>query len=67
MGKIDIVESKPLGELIKQYVAMGEDVSDYEGLYGYSIGETENRMPIYEYPSFDFGLTDKMTNLELDS
>lgn len=67
MGKVVIVESKPIAELIRQYESMGEDVSEYTTVYGYSIGETENRMPIYEYPSYDYKLTDKFTNLELDS
>lgn len=67
MRKVTVVESKPVGELIKQYESMGEDISEYKSVYGYSIGETENRMPIYEYPSPGFEMTDKLTNLELDS
>jgi lysine 2,3-aminomutase len=42
---------------------MGEDPQDYRGLYGYSIGATEPRQPIYEYPSGDFTPTEEMTNL----
>jgi len=34
-------------------------------LYGYSIGETENRLPIYEYPEYEFNTADAMTNLEI--
>ena len=44
---------------------MGENISEYADLYGYSIGETEERMPIYEYPKYEFEVTKKMTNLEL--
>ena len=32
---------------------------------GYSLGETEPRMPIYEYPEYDFKVTEKITNLEV--
>jgi lysine 2,3-aminomutase len=46
---------------------MGEDTSEYESLYGYSIGETENRMPIYDYPEYSFKITAEMTNLQIDS
>jgi len=44
---------------------MGEDISEYKNLYGYSIGETENRIPVYEYPDYDFKTTDKITNLNI--
>jgi lysine 2,3-aminomutase len=44
---------------------MGEDISEYRDLYGYSIGETEERMSLYEYPEYDFSVTKEMTNLEI--
>ncbi len=44
---------------------MGEDLSEYKGIYGYPIGVTEPRMPLYEYPDYDFELTNKITNLDL--
>ncbi|WP_430973975.1 KamA family radical SAM protein [Sunxiuqinia rutila] len=65
MGKVIIIESKSIKEYLDQLEGMGEMVSEYEGLYGYSIGETEMRMPIYEYPAYDFRPTEEMTNLEL--
>lgn len=66
MGKVIIIESKSVDDYLKQLDEMGEDISEYEGIYGYSIGETEPRMPIYEYPDFDFETTDRYTNLEID-
>ncbi|MGQ7871270.1 KamA family radical SAM protein [Sunxiuqinia sp. sy24] len=65
MGKVIIIESKSIKEYLDQLESMGEEVSEYESLYGYSIGETEGRIPIYEYPAYDFKLTPEMTNLEL--
>jgi lysine 2,3-aminomutase len=65
MGEIVVIECKSISEYIKQLEDIGEDISEYSGLFGYSIGETEPRMPIYEYPEFDFEVTDKMTNLEV--
>ncbi len=30
------------------------------------MGETEPRMALYEYPEYDYDVTDKLTNLQLD-
>ena len=65
MGKVVIIESKSISEYLKQLEDMGEDVSEYEGLYGYSMGETENRIPVYEYPTYDYNVTDRITNLDI--
>jgi lysine 2,3-aminomutase len=35
-------------------------------LWGYSLGETEPRLPLYEYPAYDFAVTGEMTNLEVE-
>jgi len=65
MGKVVIIESKSISEYLQQLERMGEDISDYEGIYGYSLGETELRLPIYEYPQYDFSVTDQLTNFQL--
>ena len=65
MGKITIVEAKSLSEYFKQLKNMGEDLSEYVDLNGYSIGETEARMPIFEYPKYDFKVTKEITNMEI--
>lgn len=64
-GKVRIIESKSIHEYLNQLVELGEDRKDYDGLYGYSIGQTEDRLPIYEYPEYDYELTDKFTNFEI--
>ncbi len=66
MPNIYIIESKSISEYLKQLEEIGENKLEYTGLYGYSIGETEARMPIYEYPKPDFTITEKMTNLKLN-
>lgn len=66
LGKVVIIESKSVTEYLEQIAGMGEDVNDYRGIYGYSIGETEPRMPVYEYPEYDFELTDEITNIEIE-
>jgi len=65
MGKVVIIESKSITAYLQQLEEMGEDVSEYESLWGYSIGVTENRLSVYEYPDYDFQVTDEFTNLEL--
>ncbi len=65
MGKVVIIESKSLAEYLKQLEDMGENLDEYQDVWGYSIGETEPRMSIFEYPEYDFGITDEFTNIEI--
>ena len=65
MGKVIIIESKSISEYLRQLEEMGENPAEYESIWGYSIGETEPRMPIYEYPEYDFQLTEEMSNLSI--
>ncbi|MDY7107633.1 MAG: KamA family protein [Planctomycetota bacterium] len=65
MGKVVILESKSIGEYLRQLEGIGEDDGEYASVYGYSIGQTEPRMPLFEYPPYDFRLTDELTNLDL--
>ncbi|HPE43659.1 MAG TPA: KamA family protein [Bacteroidales bacterium] len=65
MGKVVIIESKSLNEYLNQLEDMGEDKAEYHSIFGYSIGETEPLQHIYQYPAYDFEVTDEYTNLEL--
>lgn len=65
MGKVIIVESKPIGEYLNQLEEMGENREEYSSIWGYSIGETEKRSCIFEYPGYSFSATKRITNLEL--
>jgi len=65
MGKVVIIESKSIHEYLNQLEEMGEDRKDYDGLYGYSLGQTEHRVPVYDYPEPDFQESEEMTNLEI--
>jgi len=49
----------------EQLDSFGEDIKDYEGVWGYSISETEERSPIFEYPEYDYSVTKQITNLEI--
>jgi lysine 2,3-aminomutase len=65
MGKVIIIESRSVTHYLERIKAMGENLSEYENVWGYSIGETEPRMPVYEYPKYKYEVTDKLTNLEI--
>jgi lysine 2,3-aminomutase len=65
LGKIVIIESKSISEYLAQLEEMGEDVTEYASIWGYSLGETEPRLPLYEYPRYDFAVTSELTNLEV--
>lgn len=64
MGKVIIVESKAINDYLHQLESMGEDISDYKSIWGYSIGQSEKRHSLYEYPDYDFEITNKYTNLK---
>ncbi|MCF8332458.1 MAG: KamA family protein, partial [Bacteroidales bacterium] len=65
MGRVVIIESKSIDEYLSQMQEIGEDINEYMNVYGYSIGETELRMPVYEYPEYEFEITENMSNLEI--
>ncbi len=65
MGKVIIIESKSVCEYLGQLEELGEDTREYDGIYGYSIGVTEGRLPLFEYPAYGFGVTSRMTNLKV--
>lgn len=66
MGKVIIVESKSISEYLQQLEDLGEDRSEYQGVWGYSLGETEPRMSVYEYPDYEYKVIEEMTNLEIN-
>ena len=65
MGKVIIIESKSISEYLRQLEEIGEETAEYESIWGYSIGETEPRLPIYEYPEYEFATTQELTNIEI--
>jgi len=65
MGKVIIIESKSIHEYLRQLEELGENREDYKGLYGYSLGQTEQRHPLYEYPDYGDQITEEMSNLQI--
>ncbi|MFN2394782.1 MAG: KamA family radical SAM protein [Bacteroidales bacterium] len=64
LGKFVIVESKSIASYLEQVEDMGEDKKEYDSIWGYSIGETEPRPSLYEYPEYKFELSPKITNFK---
>lgn len=65
MGKVVIIESKAIREYLNQLQVMGENPDEYETIWGYSFGTTEKRIPIFEYPEYEFETTEELTNFEI--
>ncbi|PLX11509.1 MAG: hypothetical protein C0597_14955 [Marinilabiliales bacterium] len=65
MDEVVIVESKPIGEYLRQLEKMGEDSKDYDSIWGYTIGETESRFPVFEYPKYKYEITKEFSNLKI--
>jgi lysine 2,3-aminomutase len=65
MDKVIIIESKSISEYLQQLEEIGEDIAEYESIWGYSIGETEPRSPLYDYSGYDFKLTEEYSHLSI--
>ncbi len=65
IGKVIVIESKSIEEYLNQLEEMGEERDEYERIFGYSIGQTEARMPMYEYPEYSYVVTREFSNLEV--
>ena len=64
--RVIIVEAKSIACYLRQLQTMGENVSDYSGIYSYSNAETERRSEAFEYPKFDFNQTTNFNNCEVN-
>jgi len=64
LGRMVIIESKSISAYLKQLEEMGEDVSEYATIWGYSLGVTESRLPLFEYPEYGYAVTEKTTNFD---
>jgi lysine 2,3-aminomutase len=61
--KVYIIESKPMIRYFEQLEKMGEDTDEYTSVWGYSLGVTEPRAKIFEYPGYDYEITGEVTNV----
>lgn len=64
LEKVVIIESKSISEYLKQMEILGENISDYSTIWGYSISETEERVPVFKYTDYDYDVTMEMKNFQ---
>ena len=62
-----IVESKPISKYLRQIEKMGQNINEYKSIWGYSLNETEEWSPIFQYPEYPFKITENYTNLRPSS
>jgi len=67
MGEVVIIESKSILEFLEQLKSFGEDIKEYETIWGFSVSQTEERSKIFEYPEYDYVLTNEHTNLSIQN
>lgn len=65
MGKVIIIESKPIQEYLDQLTEMGEDVKEYQDVFCYSMGFSGPRMPVFKYPASEDVVTEELTNFRM--
>jgi len=61
-GAIYITENKSILAYLKQLEQLGEDVADYQSIWGYTEGVTEPKFKLYEYPDFQFRPTERLNH-----
>jgi len=65
MGKVYIVESKSINAYLSRLDSLGENINEYQNIWGYSLSETEARMSVYDYPAYNYALTSEISNFEM--
>jgi len=65
VGDVIIIESKSIAKYLRQMENLGQNIKEYESLWGYSMSETERRSSLFEYPKYDYQPTKTYTNLQL--
>ncbi len=67
MNNVYVVENKSIAAYLRQLEQQGEDLNEYRTIWYYCEGRTESRFSLYEYPGYSFAVSEKMTNLQLDT
>ncbi|MDP3452944.1 MAG: KamA family protein [Bacteroidales bacterium] len=62
MGEVFIIENRSVNSYLRELESMGEKVSDYESIWRYTSGETEQVFPLFDYPDCGFTPTKSITN-----
>lgn len=65
-NELTVIESKSTAAYLRQLQSYGERVEDYESIWNYTLGYTEPRHTVFEYPKYDFDITDHYTHIDRD-
>jgi lysine 2,3-aminomutase len=65
LGKVIMIEPKSVGEYLAQLEEIGERPDEYHCIYGFSLGQSEPRMPCFEYPPLGYPLTEELSNFAM--
>jgi len=64
LEKVVIIESKSIANYLKQMEVLGENPDDYLSIWGYSMSQTEERMPVFKYSELDYKVTNSYKNFQ---
>ena len=67
MGDIFIKENKSIAVYLRQLQDMGENIDNYSSIWKYTESETEPHFKLYQYPDYNFKITDKISNLSTET
>ncbi len=62
--EVIIIESKSIAKYLRQLESMGQNIREYQSVWGYSLSETESLSAVYLYPEYDFKVTERFTHLQ---
>ena len=62
IGRVYILENKSVASYLRQLDMIGENSDEYSSIWEYTSSETEPRASIFQYPEYDFAVTDTITN-----
>jgi len=65
MKDVYIVENKSVAAYMRQLKEIGENPNDYASIWSYTSGETEPRFKMFEYPEYDFEITEELRNFKM--
>lgn len=63
--EVFIVETKTIYDYLQQLDSIGEDITEYESIYGFSINLTEEKHKIFDILENNIELTPEITNLTI--
>ena len=64
IGAVYITENKSILAYLRQLEQLGEDMSEYQTIWGYTEDVSEPKFKLYEYPDFQFRQTEEVNHFQ---